>query len=216
MSPCYPADERVAADVVDRIDLQENRLYLDPILRGSYPEQLDALGGEFVRGLDSAIRPEDAAVIAANVDFVGVTYYSPAIIGSSGPVQRYPVAANGWQQLYPKGLQDLLVRIHRDYKAPNIVVLENGVPDARGEDPTHDSQRIEFLRSHLSSARQAIADGVRLTGFHVWSLLDNFEWAQGYTQRYGLVRVDFGTQQRTPKASATWYSKVIAANALVD
>jgi beta-glucosidase len=214
MAPCYPAGDSVAPEAVARVDLQENRLYLDPLPRGSYPDELEPLGSEFVRGLESAVRSDDAVVIAAKVDFVGVTYYSPAIIGSSGPVQRYPVAANGWQQIYPQGLKDLLVRIHRDYQAPNIVVLENGVPDAHGEDPINDSQRIEFLRGHLSAAQQAIAEGVRLTGYHVWSLLDNFEWAQGYTQRYGLVHVDFDSQQRTPKASAKWYAKVIAANAL--
>jgi len=169
---------------------------------------------EFVRGLDGAIRSEDTTVIAARNDFVGVTYYSPTIIGSSGPVQRYPVAANGWQQIYPQGLHDLLVRLHRDYGAPAIVVLENGVPDAIGEDPISDAQRIAFIREHLKSAQQAINEGVRLTGYHVWSLLDNFEWAQGYTQRYGLVHVDFDSQQRTPKASAQWYSNVIAANAV--
>jgi beta-glucosidase len=214
MAPCYPADESVEPEVVAGIDLQENRLYLEPILRGSYPTGLEPLGAEFLRGLDSAIHTGDEAVIAAKTDFVGVTYYSPAVIGASGPVQRYPVAANHWQQIFPTGLHDLLLRIHRDYGNPRIVVLENGVPDAVGEDPINDSQRIEFLKGHLSAARQAITEGVRLTGFHVWSLLDNFEWAQGYTQRYGLVRVDFDTQQRTPKASAQWYAKVIAANAL--
>jgi len=212
MAPCYAADESVAPEVVDQVDLQENRLYLDPLLRGGYPPGLDRLGGEFVRGLDSAVRSGDTAVIAARNDFVGVTYYSPAIIGSGGPVQRYPVAANGWQQIYPQGLHDLLVRIHRDYDAPTIVVLENGVPDAIGEDPINDSQRIEFLKGHLRSAQQAIKEGVGLAGYHVWSLLDNFEWAQGYTQRYGLTHVDFETQQRTPKTSARWYAKVIAAN----
>lgn len=214
MAPCYPADESVDAEVVDRIDLQENRLYLDPILRGSYPEGLEGLDAEFVRGLESAVRSGDAAAIAARTDFVGLTYYSPAIIGSSGPVPRYPVASNGWQQIYPQGLHDLLIRLHSDYQGPTIVVLENGVPDATGEDAIKDSQRIEFLKGHLVAARQAIGDGARLSGFHVWSLLDNFEWAQGYTQRYGLVRVDFDTQERVPKASAQWYSKVIAENAV--
>ena len=214
LSPCYPADTSVPATTVDRIDLQENRLYLDPILRGSYPEHLDTLGSEFLQGLSGAVHAEDAAVIGEKVDFVGFTYYSPAVIGSSGPVQKYPVASSGWQQIYPQGLRDLLVRIHRDYQAPEIVVLENGLPDARGGDPLTDTQRIDFLRGHLAAAHEAIAEGVRLTGYHVWSLLDNFEWAQGYTQRFGLVRVDFDSQQRTPKASATWYAKVVAANAL--
>lgn len=213
--PCYPADDSVAAEAVDRIDLQENRLYLDPLLKGGYPEGLDPLGTEFVAGLDSAVRPEDGSVIAAKVDFLGVNYYSPAVIGSSGPAQPYPVASNGWQQLFPQGLRDLLVRLHRDYGGPAMAVLENGVPDAIGEDPIDDAQRIEFLRGHLAAAQQAISDGVRLTGYHAWSLLDNFEWAQGYTQRYGLVHVDFGTQQRTPKASARWYSRVIEANVVV-
>ncbi|HET7725004.1 MAG TPA: GH1 family beta-glucosidase [Propionibacteriaceae bacterium] len=214
LSPCYPADPSVPPATVDHIDLQENRLYLDPILRGSYPDQLDTLDSQFVQGLFGAVRSEDAAVIGEKVDFAGFTYYSPAVIGSGGPVQRYPVASSGWQQIYPQGLKDLLVRLHRDYKAPEIVVLENGLPDARGGDPLTDSQRVDFLRGHLTAAHDAISEGVRLTGFHVWSLLDNFEWAQGYSQRFGLVRVDFDSQQRVPKASAAWYAGVIAANGI--
>jgi beta-glucosidase len=213
-SPCYAADASVPAEVVDRIDVQENRLYMDPLLRGGYPKGLDRLDPGFIAGLDSAVRPEDAAVISGKVDFVGLTYYSPAIIGSSGPAQRYPVASNHWQQIFPQGLYDVLARLHREYDDPSIVVLENGIPDANGEDPLNDEQRIEFLRGHLVVAQQAVADGARLTGFHAWSLLDNFEWAQGYSQRYGMVRVDFDSQKRTPKASAAWYAKVIGANAV--
>lgn len=211
LAPCYAADENVAPETVARIDLQENRLYLDPLLRGSYPDGLESLGSDFVHGVDSAVRSDDAAVIGATVDFVGFTYYTPAIIGSSGPVQRYPVAANGWQQIYPQGLHDLLTRIHRDYQGPNIVVLENGVPDALGEDPIDDHHRIDFLRGHLSAAHQAITEGVRLTGYHVWSLLDNFEWAQGYTQTFGLVSIEPATLRRIPKASYRWYAEHVAS-----
>ncbi len=214
LMPCYPLDETVDAALVDRVDLAENRLYLDPLLRGGYPDELESLGAEFTDGLDSAVRSPDARVVAAPVDFIGVNYYSPSVIGPRGPAQPHPVSANGWQQVFPQGLHDLLVRLRDDYDDPELVVLENGVPDAVGEDPIEDTQRIAFHTGHLLAAREAISAGVRLTGYHAWSLLDNFEWAQGYTHRYGLVHVDFDTQQRTPKASARWYARTIAANAV--
>jgi beta-glucosidase len=213
LAPCYPADDSEGARQATQLaDLRENRLYLDPLLRGRYPEELEGLDADFTTGLRDAIRDGDAALIGAGVDFVGVNYYSPVVIGAEGPVQPYPLASNRWQQVFPEGLRDALLRVHRDYGQPEQVVLENGVPDADGEAPTSDAQRIEFLRGHLLAAADAIAGGARLTGFHAWSLLDNFEWAAGYTQRYGLVHVDFATQQRTPKDSARWYADVSRAN----
>lgn len=215
LAPCYPADDSDAARTATTLaDLRENRLYLDPILTGAYPNDLETLEPDLVTALKSAIHPADAATIAAKVDFVGVNYYSPVVMGPNGPTQPHPLAANGWQQIYPQGLADTLTRVHKDYGQPVQVVLENGVPDAPGEDPLHDSQRIDFLTQHLHAAARAITAGARLTGFHAWSLLDNFEWFAGYTQRYGLIRVDFDSQERQPKDSAHWYSDVINANSI--
>ncbi len=214
--PRYPADDSAAAKTATTLaDLTENRLYLDPILTGAYPKDLDTLDADFVAGIKAAVQPADAATIGAKVDFVGINYYSPVVMGASGPTQpRYPKAANGWQQIYPQGLADVLTRVHNDYAQPVQVVLENGVPDASGEDPLHDASRIDFLTQHLQAAGGAIKSGVRLTGYHAWSLMDNFEWFAGYTQRYGLVRIDFDSQQRTKKDSAQWYADVIKANAV--
>ena len=213
LAPCYPSDDSGAAKTATTLaDLRENRLYLDPLLSGAYPEDLKNLDAEFVAGIESAVHPGDALTIAAKVDFVGINYYSPVVMGPTGPTQPYPLAANGWQQIYPQGLADVLGRVHRDYRQPIQVVLENGVPDFSGEDPLHDSQRIDFLQQHLNAAAQAIDAGARLTGFHTWSLMDNFEWYAGYTQRYGLVRVDFDSQQRIKKDSARWFADVIRTN----
>ncbi len=215
LAPCYPADDsQPAKDAAAVADLRENRLYLDPVLLGGYPEDLEVLDGEVVAGLSSAMRAGDASSMGGKVDFVGVNYYSPVVMGASGPQQPYPLAANGWQQVFPQGLRDILLRVHEDYGRPVQMVLENGVPDASGEGPLNDPQRIDFLRQHLLAAGQAITAGARLTGFHAWSLLDNFEWAAGYTQRYGLVHVDFNSQERSPKDSARWYSEVARANSV--
>ena len=215
LAPCYPADDSAAAKTATTLaDLTENRLYLDPLLTGAYPKDLDTLDADFAAGIKGAVQPEDAAVIASKVDFVGVNYYSPVVMGPGGAQTRYPQAANGWQQIYPQGLADVLTRVHHDYGQPVQVVLENGVPDAPGQDPLHDSSRIDFLKQHLHAAAGAIEAGVRLTGFHTWSLMDNFEWFAGYTQRYGLVRIDFTTQERVQKDSARWYADVARTNAI--
>jgi beta-glucosidase len=131
-------------------------------------------------------------------------------------LQPHPASGAGWQQIYPRGLYDTLTRIRREYGASEVMITENGVPDDIRDSsrPTVDDARVEFLEQHLRAVHQAITDGCRVTGYHAWSLLDNFEWAAGYTQRWGLVQVDFDTQQRTPKSSASWYATVAASNRL--
>jgi beta-glucosidase len=127
-------------------------------------------------------------------------------------VVYYPLSSAG-KQIFADGLYQFAHRVHRDYAIP-IIVTETGVPDKPDVQPGHDPYRIAYLTEHLDAVRRAIADGVSIKGFHAWSLLDNFEWARGYTQRWGLVRVDFATQRRTLKASAHWYAKVIAQRSL--
>lgn len=212
LAPCYPADDSPQArQATDRADVIENTLYLDPVLRGTYPTGLSDAGPEVARGVESAVQPGDLEVISAPVDFLGVNYYSPQVLGPDRPVTRYPLSSSGWQQVYPRGLTDVLLRLHRDYGSPEVVITENGVPDAHGEDE-HDPSRSGFLRNHLLAVHDAIAVGAKVRGFHAWSLMDNFEWSSGYTQRWGLVHIDFDTLKRTPKDSASWYRQVAKSN----
>jgi beta-glucosidase len=118
-------------------------------------------------------------------------------------------------EIYPPGIYDLLVRLHRDYHHPNLVISENGVPEPdeiSADGRVHDPQRIRYLEAHLAQVQRAIQDGAPVSGYFVWSLLDNFEWIYGYSRRFGLVYVDFKTKQRTLKDSARWYRDVIRAN----
>ena len=123
---------------------------------------------------------------------------------------------NDWE-VYPSGLWELLVRLRNEYAPPTIYVTENGsafadTPDANGE--VNDERRIAYLRAHLLEAQRAIAAGVPLRGYFVWSLMDNFEWAQGYSKRFGIVYVDYAAQRRIVKASGRWYADVIRANGI--
>ena len=217
LAPCYPSDQSEdAAAAAQAADLAENTLYLEPVLKGRYPD-LSRLDSQVAAGLRGAIKAKNLDAIGAPVDFLGVNYYSPVVVDRFGqPQQLHPVSAAGWQQIYPRGLYDALTRIRKAYSSPEVVITENGVPDDVRDSswPTADHARVEFLFQHLRALHQAITDGCHVTGYHAWSLLDNFEWAAGYTQRWGLVRVDFETQQRTPKTSASWYSAVATGNQL--
>jgi beta-glucosidase len=213
LAPCYGATDDAAA-AADAADVNENTLYLDPLLSGRYPD-LGKIDNRVAGGLSDAIRGGDSRIIAAPVDFLGVNYYSPQVVDAQGqPLQPHPVSAAGWQQIYPAGLSDLLIRLHRDYRVGDVVITENGVPDdpADAAEPVADQARVAFLDQHLRAVHRAIAAGCPVSGYYVWSLLDNFEWAAGYTQRWGLVRVDFATQRRTPKASASWLATVARSN----
>jgi beta-glucosidase len=219
LMPVYPTTDD-AQPATRRVDAVENRLYLDPVLLGTYPD--DAIGdlsGQIPASraaFDKLVRPGDLAAISAPIDVLAVQYYGVSGVDSSGQYRQIaPVSLASWQQVCPEGLHDLLTRITRDYPdAPPLIITENGIPDPDARGTTADDQRLEFLRSHFQQAARAIGDGVDLRQYYVWSLLDNFEWAEGYTQRWGIVHVDFATQRRTPKQSAQWYSGVIRANAV--
>ena len=207
LSPVYPADAD-AADQAKIHDVWENTLYLDPIFRGRYPTEMDQFDPDVLRGLEAAHRTNDLKIISTPVDLVGLNYYSPMVVDRFGqPQQRFPTATNGWQQIHADGLYEMLVRLRTDYGAA-VMITENGLPDESGS--TSDVHRIEFLRSHLLAVHRALQAGVSVRGYHAWSFLDNFEWARGYTQPWGMVKVDFETQERTPKDSAHWYAKLIA------
>ena len=140
-------------------------------------------------------------------DVLGVNYYGVAMIDEGGNyANAYPTSAAGWQQIHAEGLFDLLTRLRDDYpNLPPMHITENGIPDDETYPGPHDDARIEYLRTHLEQAARAIGDGVDLRGYYAWSFLDNFEWAEGYSKRFGLVYVDYATQARIPKLSAHWY-----------
>ncbi|BCJ61524.1 GH1 family beta-glucosidase [Micromonospora endophytica] len=218
LHPCYPADDSPGAAEAARLyDGYENRLYLDSTFHGSYPEDVLAdLGpsSRMVRGIHDG----DLEIISSPVDLLAVQYYTPIYVtADGGTARRWPTSEASWQQIYPDGMYDILTRVTRDYGPVPLTVTENGLPtpDVLAADGTvEDTARVTFLRDHLAAAHRAVTDGVPLESFHVWSLLDNFEWAEGYDQRWGLIYVDYPTQRRVLKRSAHWYRQVITDNAL--
>ncbi|WP_329012832.1 GH1 family beta-glucosidase [Micromonospora rifamycinica] len=198
--------DRAAAAAYDDL---HNHLFTDPLLGRGYPDGLDP----------GVVREGDLAVIAAPLDVLGVNYYNPTGVRAPEegspvpftlvPLEGYPRTAFDWP-VVPDGLRDLLVGLRDRYgdALPTIQVTEGGcawddVPDADGR--VHDPDRIAYLDGHLRAVRTAIDEGVDVTGYFVWSLLDNWEWAEGFTKRFGLVHVDFPTGTRTPKSSYAWY-----------
>jgi beta-glucosidase len=213
LSPIEPASDSEADRA--RARLEDGRLvrwYMDPLLRGSYPQDVvEALGADAPR-----VEPGDMQTIAAPLDFLGVNYYSRNVFRADGVVDPHTLGSEltdmGWE-VYPQGLTDLLCRLHRDYALPDVYVTENGAafPDDCVDSRVVDVARTRYIASHIAAAGRALAAGVPLKGFMVWSLLDNFEWASGYAKRFGIVHVDYATQRRTPKASADWYRDFLRA-----
>jgi len=200
------ADERdvTAARAADGV---RNRLFFDPVLLGRYPDDVLAALGAAV----PPVRDGDLATIAAPLDFLGINNYSHNVVraGPDGrPVAvppRGPTTDMGWE-IRPTGLYEVLLRLQRDYGSPPLIVTESGAA-FEGID---DRDRIAYLDAYLDAMLRAIADGVDVRGHFVWSLLDNFEWTEGYAKRFGLVHVDYATLARTPKASFYWYRDTIA------
>jgi beta-glucosidase len=221
-SPAWPASDSPAdLAATAAYDALHNRMFTDPVLLGRYPD-LTAFG--IGAGGMECVHDGDLALIAAPIDVLGVNYYAPTRLSALPdsplpfqlePIPGYPVTAFGWPVI-PAGLTELL-RMLRDRYAgqlPPVYITENGCsvadePDAGGG--INDQPRIAYLDGHIRAVADAIRAGVDVRGYLVWSLMDNFEWAEGYHQRFGLVHVDFDTQQRTPKASFAWYRDLIAA-----
>ena len=214
-----PGEDHDAA--ARRMDGHLNRWFLDPILRGRYPsDMLDVYERMGDGALGSEFRNGDLPVIAEPIDFLGVNYYFPQRVFAAphdGPLGLHhapappPTTTMGWE-VDPGGLHDLLVRLRRDYGPLPVYITENGAsfddpPETEGliEDP----QRTAYLRGHLEALARAVADGVDVRRYCVWSLLDNFEWEHGYDKRFGIVHVDYRTQRRSPKRSALWYRDFI-------
>ncbi len=225
-----PAD----VDAARRIDGLMNRAFLDPVLRGSYPA--DVLDDLAIVTDTSHISDGDLATIAAPLDFLGINYYSRHVTraGSGERLQPgirspwpgshdveftergVPTTAMGWE-IDPQGLYDVLTRVHREYAPPPLYVTENGAafPDAPDDEGrVADPERIDYLDTHFRAAHRAIGDGVDLRGYFVWTLMDNFEWAHGFSKRFGLAYVDPETLDRIPKDSGRWFAEVTRRNGL--
>lgn len=233
--PVSPASRSKAdADAARRVEDQRNRWFIDPILGRGYPK---ALLGEYVALLgEEFVREGDVEVIGADLGFLALNYYSPSRVAAGKATvvpdartafrlwlnvedrarPEVPVTSKGWT-IEPEGLTDLLVGLKNDYGDIPMYVTENGAafndyvgPDGEVRDP----ERVDYLRRHFIAAHRAIEAGVDLRGYFVWSLYDNFEWSDGYSQRFGIVFTDYRTQARIKKQSALFYRDVITANAV--
>jgi beta-glucosidase len=229
MSPCEPAgDSEADAGAAERWHAFMNLWYLETALHGRYPDA-------YVEGppLDTmGVEESDFERMRAPLDFIGINLYSRTLVKNapdrSGGLQAIPTGPMGgdvgprtdfgWE-VWPNALYDMISRITRDYDRPVIEVTENGCsysdgPDANGV--VVDERRIDFFRGYIAAVARAIADGADVRGYHAWTLLDNFEWTEGYAQRFGLAWVDFPNTARTLKQSGRWYGRVAAANGFDD
>jgi len=220
-SPAWPASDSAAdLSATAAYDALHNRMFTDPVLLGRYPD-LSAFG--IGPGGPDCVQDGDLAIISTGIDALGVNYYAPTRLSALPdaplpfqlePIPGYPVTYFGWPVI-PAGLTELLTTLADRYgdRLPPVYITENGcsVDDQPDPDGAVDDQpRISYLDGHIRAVADAITAGVDVRGYLVWTLMDNFEWAEGYHQRFGLVHVDFDTQQRTPKASFAWYRDLIA------
>jgi beta-glucosidase len=216
--PATPSPGDTAA--AQRANAWRNLQFLDAILLGKVPDELPEMFGRDWRGLT----PEDVALIHQPIDYIGVNYYTRVVV--SEDLEAVPLRAKrivqsttstliGWE-VYPAGLTETLVAIDQRYDGVPIYITECGAafkdPVAQDGQDVLDPERVEFFRQHIIAAYKAIEEGVDLRGFFVWSLLDNFEWNSGYTMPFGLVQVDFETQQRIVKSSGRFYADVARSN----
>ena len=218
LEPKYPASEsNEDRQAVIRADAYMNRQYLDPIFKGTYPQEFSSMFGEAW----PAFPESDFAEIRQPIDFLGVNYYKRGITKNSPSTiieratrvdnPRAVYTTTDWE-VFPHGLTDILLWVRERYGKLPIYITENGAafydpPTTEGK--VEDPLRVDYLRQHLLAAREAMRQGVDLRGYCVWSLLDNFEWALGYSKRFGIIHVDFETQKRTMKTSARFYKDVI-------
>ena len=224
----YPAsNSRLDRELVREDDGKWFRWFADPLYGRGYPadkvEDFTAMGA-LPNGMDF-VQPGDMDTIAIPTDFIGMNYYNRNIYRADGaendpqtvfPQPKMPEhwTEMGWE-IYPEGLTNILGRVYFNYQPPKIYVTENGAsystpPDEKGN--VADELRIHYLRTHFAAAHRAIQMGIPLAGYFVWSLMDNFEWSWGYAQRFGLIWIDYETQQRILKDSAKWYKRVIRKN----
>ncbi|MGX5207241.1 GH1 family beta-glucosidase [Streptomyces violaceus] len=229
------ADSPADLAAVRRVKTLHNDVWFEPLFAGRYPEHEAETWGELLPSVDGSYRLDgDLELIGAPLDFVGINYYRPITVADApyrdaDPATRTAVdvrAEETWRDdvrhttmgwpVVPHTFTDLLVDLAERYPAlPPLLITENGSAEADAVDVdgrVRDVERIDYLRSHLDALATALRAGVDVRGYYVWSLLDNFEWARGYGQRFGIVRVDYDTQVRTPKDSYRWYQRLIAAH----
>jgi beta-glucosidase len=226
--PIYPGDDRPETrEAMERADDFSNRWFLDPVFQGRYPDGLFAAMG----AAEPPIQAGDLETIAAPIDFLGVNYYSRKVVRAlpaDAPTSEwapngydeimvpgavYTQMGRGWE-IYPAGLTDLLVRLKQDYAPHALAVTENGAAfedQWNGDGQVSDPQRLHYLRDHLQALGQALAQGVPVRGYFLWSLMDNFEWGEGYSKRFGVVYIDYASQRRIVKDSGHWYAAFLAA-----
>jgi beta-glucosidase len=225
MSPGTPAsDSEADRAAAERYHAINNVFFLNTAIHGEYPKAFVGDPPYEIMGVQQG----DGKIMQAPLDWVGINYYNRHIISTAPwvPYTQYndvmpaegPITYNGWE-VWPWGLYDIVTRISKEYNRPIIEITENGCAYSEGplpENPSKapDPRRIEFYQGHLAELARAIKDGADVRGYHAWSLLDNYEWAEGYSQRFGLVYVDFRDQKRTIKDSGYWYGRVAAANNL--
>jgi beta-glucosidase len=227
MSPAEPATNSAADKAAaERFHAIYNIFFLETALHGRYP---DAFQGHFPNEI-MGVRAGDDKIMRAPLDWVGINYYNRHIVSDAGQGGEPVVHFNEWMpsvgpltymgsEVWPRGLYDIVTRISEEYNRPVIEITENGCsygdgPLAESMARVPDQRRIEFYRGHLAELARAIKDGADVRGYHAWSLLDNLEWAEGYSQRFGLVYVDFRDQRRTIKESGHWYGRVAASGRL--
>jgi beta-glucosidase len=231
LTPVRPAsDDPADVDAARLVDGNQNRMFLDPVLKGRYPEEMMEHYGS--QEDLSFIRDGDLDIISGDIDFLGVNYYTRDVVTArpdprdrptrrafedlgATPIQSpgMETTAMGWT-IDVEALTDLLVRIRQEYPPIPLYITENGAAFYDYVDPegdVDDEDRVGYLEAHFRAVLKAIERGVDLRGYFVWSLIDNFEWAEGYSKRFGIVFVDYGTQRRIPKQSAVWYRDVIIA-----
>jgi beta-glucosidase len=233
-------DTAADLEAARRVDGIQNRLFLDPVLLGSYPQ--DVLLDVAQLGGVGEVRDGDLAAISTPLDFLGVNYYTRHIVSGDSTVEGaisgqdeqpsqwlgsehvrevfrgLPRTATNWE-IDPDGLYEVLTRLRKEYPAIPLYITENGAAfddEVEEDGAVHDALRVSFLDAHLRACHRAITDGVPLQGYFVWSIFDNFEWAEGYGKRFGIVHVDYDGLWRTPKNSAIYYSRAIQSGTLPD
>jgi beta-glucosidase len=242
VQPAYAATQSAADKAAAlRVDLEANRMFLSPLLAAKYPDDFWETIGAVVDL--SFIQDGDERAIGQPLDFIGLNYYHGNVVRAAtsaeaaaeatdafdgirafvaGDDTRFvsrdlPRTQMGWE-IDPQGLYDILWEVAHDYpNCPPLYVTENGIAldEEPGEDGlVHDEGRIDYLRTHLQVARQAIEDGIDLRGYYIWTFIDCYEWADGYTRKFGLYSLDEETMERTPKDSARWLPGVIERNAI--
>jgi len=232
LSPIYPFTKSQAdLDAARNADGELARWFLDPLYGRRYPADIIAdvqKAGVFKSAEPEFIQASDMECIAAPTDFLAVNYYSRNIVKAGSKHAKDPTSTEhvatlagehtdiGWE-VYPSGLFEILSRVYWTYKPAEIIISENGASYADGLDEDghiHDQRRIDYLRAHIQQVGKAIQTGIPVNGYYLWSLMDNFEWSMGYSQRFGIIHVDYLSQKRTLKDSAFWYRDLIQKNSI--